>query len=104
MFKSSRTLSALAIDQAHEQANIKGEGGTIHVTWDPSALRRWVVAGPEVSRLAAAYELVSEAKDANEKVRHHEQTACAQLQFFENVGKLYSVIKEMGSFVHSSHK
>ena len=50
VFKSSRTFSAIAIDQAHEQANavIKGEGGAIDVTEDPSALRRWVVAGPEV--------------------------------------------------------
>ena len=79
VFKSSHTLSALAIDQAHEQAKdvIKCEGGAIGVTEDPSALRRWVVAGPEVSRLATEYELVSEAKDANEKVRHHEQTAHA---------------------------
>ena len=42
-----------------------------------------MVAGPEVSRLATEYEIVSEAKDSNEKVRHHEQTARAQRQFFE---------------------
>ena len=47
----------MAIDQAHEQANavINGEGGTIGITEDPSALRRWMVAGPEVSRLATEY-------------------------------------------------
>ena len=47
----------MAIDQAHEQANavIKGEGGAIGVTEDPSALRRWMVAGPKVSRLATEY-------------------------------------------------
>ena len=56
-----------------------------------------MVAGPEVSRLATEYEIVSEAKDANEKVRHHEQTARAQLQFFEKIGKLYTVMKEMGN-------
>ena len=50
-----------------------------------SAVRRWMVVGPEVSRLATVYEIVSEAKDANEKVTHHEQTARAQLQFFEKV-------------------
>ena len=69
VFKSSRTFSAIAIDQAHEQANavIKGKGGAIGVTEEPSALRRWMVAGPEVSRLATEYELVSKPKDANEK-------------------------------------
>ena len=62
VFKSSRDFSAMAIDQAHEQANaiIKGEGGAIGVTEDPSALRRWMIAGPEVSRLASDYEIVSE--------------------------------------------
>ena len=57
VFTSSRTFSAMAIDQAHEQENavIKGEGGAIGVTEDPSALRRWMVAGPEVSRLATEF-------------------------------------------------
>ena len=43
--KSCREFSALAIDQVHEQANtlIKGDGGAIGVTEDPSALRRWMV-------------------------------------------------------------
>ena len=56
-----------------------------------------MVAGPEVSHLATEYEIVSEAKDANEKVRHHEQTARAQLHFVEKVGKLYRVMQEMGN-------
>ena len=46
------------IDQANEQVNavIKGEGGVIGVTEDPSALRIWMIAGPEVSRLAGEYK------------------------------------------------
>ena len=89
----------MAIDQAHEQENavIKGEDDAIGVTEDPSALRRWMVAGPEVSRLATEYEIVSEAKDANEKIRRHEQTARAQRQFYEKIGKLYIIMKEMGN-------
>ena len=63
------------------------------MTEGPSALRRWMVGGPEVSRLATEYKTVSEAKDANEKVRHQEQTARAQLQFFEKVRKLCRVRK-----------
>ena len=53
--KSNREFSALAIDQTNEQANavIKGDGGAIGVTEDPSALRRWMIAGPEVSHLVA---------------------------------------------------
>ena len=60
VFKSSHKFSAIDIDHAHEQAYvvIKGEGGAIGVTEDPSALRRWMVAGSKVSRLATEYETV----------------------------------------------
>ena len=45
----------MAIDQAIEQTNavIKGDGGAVDVTEDASALRRWIVVGPEVSHLIA---------------------------------------------------
>ena len=55
----------MAIDQAHEQANdvIKGNGGAVGMTENPSALRRWMMSWPEVSHLVAQYETVSQAKD-----------------------------------------
>ena len=42
--KTEKKFSAIAIDQAHEQNNkiIKGDGGAIGLTEDPSALRRWL--------------------------------------------------------------
>ena len=45
--KSCQKFSALTIDHTHEQANamIKVDGGVIGVTEDPSALRRWMIAG-----------------------------------------------------------
>ena len=57
--KTNRNFSALALDQAQEQANatIKADSGAIGLTEDPSELRRWMVAGPEVSRLASLYEI-----------------------------------------------
>ena len=97
--KSNREFSALAIDQAHEQANavIKGDDGAIVVTEDPYALQRWMIAVPEVSHLVAQYELTSEANDANENTRHHEQTEHTQKAFFDKVQKLYTVMKDMGN-------
>lgn len=97
--KSPSEFSATAIDQAHEQANavIKGDGGAVGLTEDLSALRRWMVAGPEVSRLVAQYESISEAKDVNEEVRHHEQTEQTQNIFFDRVEKLYGIMKDMGN-------
>ena len=48
--KTGRNFLGMVIDQAHEQANaiIKGDGGAISITEDPSALRRWMVAGQHV--------------------------------------------------------
>ena len=56
--KIRRNFSALAFDQAHEYANaiIKAVDGAIGLTENPSALRRWMVAGPEVSHLVSLYE------------------------------------------------
>ena len=54
-----------------------------------------MVAGPEVSRLVVEYE--SLAKDANENVRHQDQTEHAQRTFFEKVHKLCTTLKEMGN-------
>ena len=97
--KSGREFSAIAIDQAHEQANavIKGDGGAVGLTEDPSALRRWMVAGPEVSQLIARYETASEAKDAAILGKHHEQTERAQRVFSCKVKKLSRVMKDMGN-------
>ena len=80
--KSSRDFSAIAIDEAHAQANtvIEADGGAIGVTEDPSALRRWMVAGPEVSQLVAQYEIASEAKETAAHTNHHEQTPKVQLE------------------------
>ena len=51
--KTDSKFSNIAIDQAHEQNNaiVKGDGGAIGLTEDPAALRRWMVAGPKISRL-----------------------------------------------------
>ena len=48
----------MALDQFHEQSNkcIKGDGGVVGLTEDPAALRRWMLAGPEISRVVAEFE------------------------------------------------
>lgn len=56
--KTGRVFSAMAIDQAHEQnkCTIKSDGGAIGLTQSPDALRRWMVAGPEVVRITSEFE------------------------------------------------
>ena len=69
----------------------------VGLTEDPSALRRWMVADPEVSRLVANYEAVSGAKDVKKGNHHHEQTEAAQKAIFEEVKWLTSGMREMGN-------
>ena len=49
---TNNVFSLIPIDQAHEQNNalIKGDGGAVGVTDNPSALLRWMIAGREVAR------------------------------------------------------
>ena len=56
--KSTTVFSNMAIDQAHEQTNavVKDDGGAIGLTEDSVALRRWMVAGPEIGRLVGEFE------------------------------------------------
>ena len=81
------------IDQAHDQAN----GGIIGVTEDPSALRRWMIAGPKVSQLFAHYEIASEAKETVVHTNHHEQAPTAQQGFLERVDQMFQVFTDMGN-------
>ena len=56
-----------------------------------------MIAGPELSRLLAAYEAVSGKKDAAVDSKHHEQTLSAQRSFPEKVEALFRVLKEMSN-------
>ena len=56
--KTISQFSAMAIDQCHERNNatVKESGGAVGLTTDPCALKRWMVAGPEVARIVTKYE------------------------------------------------
>ena len=56
--KTSRQFSAIPIDQVHERNNaaIKGDGGAVGLTDNPTALRRRMMAGPEIARLIGEFE------------------------------------------------
>ena len=98
--KTRNKFSAMAIDQCHEQNNaiIKQSGGAIGLTTNPSALRRWMVAGPEVSRIVTEFEdcALGTRADSSDH-RHHEQYASVQATFITEVGSLIVVIEEMGN-------
>ena len=97
--KTSKKFSAMAIDQCHEQNNatFKESGGAIGLTTDPVALRRWMVAGPEVARIVTEFEQYAiKAQDASKQL-HHEQYLSVQCAFQKDVQSLIAVFEEFGN-------
>ena len=65
-----------------ENANVIGEGGAVDLTENPSALRRWMVAGPELSRMIKEFEGSNNQTEEND---HHEQKSGIQKAFCKDV-------------------
>ena len=99
VIKTGRPFSAVAIDQAHEQNNacVKGDGGAIGLTENPSALKRWMLCGPEMARLINEFETHAEKKKTINMLHHHDQNSQSQKTFMKDVLALCSVIEEMGN-------
>ena len=102
--KTSRLFSAIALDQAHEQVNacIKGDGGAVGLTDDPNALRRWMIAGPEVARAIGEFQDAMEPvhRDNTEEPlesKHHKENESWQKLFVKDVRSLTSSIEELGN-------
>ena len=95
--KTSNKFSAMTLDQCHEQNNamVKGSGGAIGLTGNPGALRRWMVAGPEMSRITTEFEQQHSASDTGH--RHHDQQPGVQAAFLKEVKALVTVLEEMGN-------
>lgn len=74
MRKTQHLFSTVSLDHNHKQENetIKGEPGAVGLTESPAALRRWMVAGPEIARAVREFESTYEARKPNDN-RHHEQ-------------------------------
>ena len=96
--KSQKKYSCMPIDQAHEQNNelVKGSGGAVGLTENPSAFRRWMVAGPEQARILTEFEsLFLESEEHNSQ--QHEQGHSTQQLFKKQVNSLAEVISSMGN-------
>ena len=99
VLKTKRVFSAIPIDQAHEQNNacIKGDGGVVGLTDNPSALRRWMVAGPEVARVIEEFHEEHHRCGIKVDTRHHDQTPSVQTSFAEDVRSLVNAFEELGN-------
>ena len=95
--KTCNKFSAIPIGQAHKQNNkiVKGSGGAVGLTENPTAFRKWMVAGPEQARIIQEFEDTYMTADTNDK--HHDEGQSAQKSFRDQVSGLVDVIREMGN-------
>jgi len=79
---------------------VKGVGGAIGLTQNPSACRRWMLSGPEMARLLEQFEEECIHGDNTEmfsNLHHHEQGLSTQKTFQQQVMNLAETIKRMGN-------
>ena len=97
--KTKRMFSAIPLDQAHEQndAYVKGDGGAIGLTDNATALRRWMVARPQIARVIVEFEDFNMHPRNQEETRHREETPSVQNTFARDVRSLVAVIEELGN-------
>ena len=104
--RSNHRFSSMPIDQAHEQANkrVKGVGGVIGLTENPEMLERWIITGPEISRVLDEYNGDNDEDDEGEQP-HHEEGHSSQERFRRHVKDLTDVLVSKGNpFEESSHE
>ena len=103
--KTNKKFSGMAHDHVHEQLNaiVKGDGGAIGLTENESALKRWMVAGPETARILTEYE-DSHSIHNNTTDLHHEQIPSVQKRFVSQVNNVVDVIVEQGNPFKETNK
>ena len=97
--KTNKVFSAMAIDQSHEQMNklLKGDGGVTGLTENPTALQRFLIAGPEICRIINDYEERFTNLVSMKSNLHHEQNPTTQCNFIKDVKSMVSTIQDMGN-------
>ena len=87
-FRKLRDCSQpIAIDQVHEQHTfeIKGVGGMVGLTSDPTALYRWMVTGPEIAGVIEDFENVQQHGEGEQ---NHHAIMIKQQVFRRNLRKM----------------
>jgi len=98
--KTNRRFSAISDDQVHEQKNkiVKDTGGAVGILDNETALMKWMVSGPEISRMLKEFEEASNVKhDKTEDIGHHEDNETFRYQFLRHVSQVVNSFEESGS-------
>ena len=96
---TNRVFSSIAIDQAHEQHNayVKGDGGAVGLTNNPYALRRWMIAEPEIARVIEEFHAQQNHCKGKVTTLHHDQIPSVRSAYAKDVRSLVSVIEDLGN-------
>ena len=97
--KSNRKFSHIGLDHNHEQINakIKGVGGAIGLTENDASLAKWMMAGPEASRIVEEFENNNRLPESDSILEHHDSTEGAQKHFSDDVKAMYDCLAEFGN-------
>ncbi|CAB3996630.1 Hypothetical predicted protein [Paramuricea clavata] len=97
--KTGNRFPTIPFDKAHEQENniVKSAGGAVGLTENPVAFRRWMLSGPETTRLLHQFEeqyLGPDSEEFQDRL-NHEMGLSAQKTFKKQVNNLVDVIRTM---------
>ena len=94
MQKTNRKFSRIGLNHNHEQLNakVKSVSGVISLTEHESAIRRWLIAGPQIARLLEEYE-DNEAEILAVR-ENHDSSRATQRKFKQDVRLLAPAIEE----------
>ena len=85
----------MALNQAYEQLSVlvKVDGEAVGLKGNPAALRRWMVAGPEISRMIQEFECHS----IHSLTSHHDPSHNSQVTFKKDVEALVDAFCDLGN-------
>ena len=95
--KTSKRFSCIALDQVHEQENVKIKGVAGAMSIIEKALMQWMIGGPEASNILEDFEGIFIGKKMDTHGYHHDEGASNQLHFKNDVNKLVSTWEEKGN-------
>ena len=89
----------MGIDQRHEQlnANVKGTGGALGLTEDDEKLLRWMVCGPEESRIVREFKQSCLLGNREGDIfRHHDAVSFHEM-FKKDIENLENEFRQAGN-------
>ena len=94
--KTAKRFSAMPINQAHEQNNntVKSAGGAVGLTENPSAFRKWMISGPELSIVQTFNELGNPFLESSSELLALDTRNVLDKSVIETVNKIYEIGKE----------